>query len=115
MATLPISLIDGEILTDALATYYTVPASTRKVLVTNVTVVNHDSVARTVDVHFVPNGGTAGDDNARFKTLTIQPASGGDPPPFFSIGKVMSAGDFIQAKGSVTGMVALMINGIEYT
>lgn len=111
----PIQVAAGSLLTNALATYYTVPATNKQTLITNVCFLNTDSVPRTVDLHIIPSGGTASSANARFKTLSIQQAAGGDPPPFFTIGVVMAPGDFIQAKADTGAVVAFSANGMSYT
>ena len=111
----PIKAIASQTLTNVTATYYTVPATTKQTVITNMSFLNTDSVARTVTVYFVPSGGTAGDTNARFKAMSVQPSSAGDPPPFFNLGIVMTAGETIQAKADTGAVVHIMANGIQYT
>lgn len=109
----PIQIIQGVLLTAALTTPYAVPKQT-KVKLTGIRFVNTDAVQHTVTVHIVAAGDTAGNQNVRFKTLVVPPASNGDLPPFFNMDDVMLPGTTIQAMADVPGVVAMSANGEIY-
>jgi len=114
---IPFAIIPGSLLTGSLATYYTMPANNpgvKQIVMTGMRFLNSDSVNRTVTVNVVPPGGTASLANTRFKTLTIPPASAGNPPPFFIMDDVLVAGSSIQAQADAPNVVVLSANGMTY-
>lgn len=109
----PIPVVQGVLLTAGLTTVYPVPKQT-KVKLTGVRFVNTDAVQHTVTVHIVAAGDAAGNQNVRFKTLIIPPASNGDLPPFFDMDDVMLPGTTIQAMADAPNVVAMSANGEIY-
>lgn len=111
MATVtPKPLVQGTLLTASLATYYTVPGSTTAT-VRAITLCNTDSVARTVDLYLVANGGSASAMNQILKGLTMNPSE----TIIDDSVRAMNAGDFIRAVASVTNVVSLRVDGAEIT
>jgi hypothetical protein len=111
MATVtPKPLVQGTLLTNSLATYYTVPGSTTAT-VRAITLCNTDSVARTVSLHLIASGGSAGALNQIFKDVSL---NAGETLIDDST-RALNAGDFLQAVASVTGVVALRVDGAEIT
>ena len=92
-----------------LTTRYTVPASTRT-FVKDICIANTTGGALTVDVHFVPTAGTAGTDNAILYGVSIAANS----TLQWTGNQILDAGDFIQDKGSSTGLT-INISGGEAT
>ncbi len=110
MTVTPKKLFTPAQLTSALATYYTVPASTRTVL-KKVTLTNDGSAPETITVHLVETGGTAGVTNIALKAKAIGP---GETYEAYEIeGHIMNAGDFIRALASTASKVNLHISGVE--
>lgn len=110
----PIPIIRGSVLTASLVTLYTVGNTAqvvRSVRVTSMRFVNTDSVARTVTVHFVPQGDTASVANTRFKTITIEAAGSIDSSAFFIMDDVLQEGGSIQAVASAANVVAISATG----
>ena len=91
-----------------LATHYTVPASTRTI-VKQIVLCNSSASNITVDVHLVPNGGTAGAANALVYNLTVDSLS----TMFVNVAAVMDVSDFISAKANVAASVTMHSFGIE--
>lgn len=98
-------------LTAAAVTQYTVPAATTSELKKAV-ITNTDTVERTVTIHLIPSGGTAGATNRIFDAYAV-PAKA---TVFLDLsGVYMGAGDFIQALASAAAFVNLYIAGEETT
>jgi hypothetical protein len=106
----PKPLVQGTLLTNALATYYTVPGSTTATI-RAITLCNTDSAARTVKLHLVASGGSASDANTIFDDISI---NAGETIIDDSV-RAMNTGDFIRAVASVTNVVALRVDGAEIT
>ena len=111
MAITPVKMAAGSALTGSLATYYTVPATTRQAIVKEIEFCNTDTVARTVTLHIIPSGGTAAVANEIYSAITIQAGETKN----FSRSTVMVAGGFIQAVASSAAVVSMSISGVEYT
>jgi hypothetical protein len=115
MSTTPKSLIDGVGLTNAYpgTPQYTVPANT-KTRILEIIVANNHTVAVTVDINFVPAGGSPDYTNAVFigdaTNGLILAAKESRVLPFNT---VLSAGATIQAKASITTVVGMRGSGIE--
>jgi hypothetical protein len=97
----------GDALTAATATYYTAPSGKRTTLLV-VTICNTDTVARTVTVNLIPNGGSASAINRIFNDLVQagETVTMDDP-------KIMDAGDFVQAMASAAAVVGFRITALE--
>ena len=111
MATVtPKPLVQGTLLTNSLATYYTVPGSTTATI-RAITLCNDHSSVVTVTLHLVASGGSASAQNQILKAVSIEAG-------FTLIDdstRAMNAGDFIRAVASVTNVVALRVDGAEIT
>ena len=84
--------------TDAnVADLYTVPSSTSSV-VSTITATNVDGTASNISIYVVPNGDTAGADNA----LVYQAELAGSSVQSFTIGITLAAGDKLAVQ-SATG------------
>jgi hypothetical protein len=103
-------LVPGSTLTNALATYYTCPASTQATI-KKVTFVNNDTSPRTVTLHFVPSGGSADATNLIVKEATMFPSESWSPPD--AAGHVLEAGGFIRAVCSANSAMNIVVSGVE--
>jgi hypothetical protein len=103
-------LVPGSTLTNALATYYTCPASTQ-VTVKKVSFTNNDTSPRTITLHYVPSGGSADATNLIVKAGTLFPGETWSPPD--CVGHVLEAGGFIRAVCSANSAVNIMVSGVE--
>jgi len=101
-------LVAGSQLTAAAATYYTAPAAT-KAIIKAATLLNNTGGAVTVDVHLVPNGGSATAAN-RVLRKTLANDTGHTCPEL--VNQVLEAGGTIQALGL---NVAMVVSGVELT
>ena len=91
-------------LTATVATYYTVGAN-KKARVLNLTVCNSTGTARTFTVHRVPSAGTA---SATNMVISARPISAGETQIVREfIGKVLAAGETIQALADAATAVSL--------
>lgn len=99
-------LIEVLPLTNAVATYFTAQVPTR---IDKMTVANPTAGAATVTIHWVPNGGSAADNNALVKTRSVQSLESWDVWPF--IGQVLAVGDTIQAVASAGATINLAASG----
>lgn len=104
-------LCAGTQLGTSVATLYTVPASTVGIL-KHITVSNANASARTLYVYIIPNGGSAGDDNALINTLSIP---GNAVMTWDGFIPMETAGDFIQAKASAVSSLTIIIGGAQVT
>lgn len=104
-------LIDGTLLTGALATLYTAPANTRTVI--KRLVLNNSQAAGTAPVacvvNLIPSGGSASDAN-EVAQRTLAPGESQTIPE--AEGQVLEAGGFLQASGLNVTIVA---SGVEIT
>ena len=114
MATTAKSFVDGLLLTASAATYYTVPSTvSTTAIIQALTVLNNDTVARTVTIYLIPTGVAASNG---FKVLSAKTlAPGQELVVYTALGKVMPSGGLIQALASSAGVVALQASGVEIT
>lgn len=91
-------------LTNAAATYYTVPANTRGI-VKKLTFTNTDTSARTVTVYLVPSGGTASASNILISAQSV--AAGECYECFPAQGQTLQTGGTIQALADVGAKVTI--------
>lgn len=107
-------LVETQLLTTSVATYYTAPQAVGNSMALPEMIIfaNTDSVARTVTVHNVPSGGSAGAGNKIFGAVSI-PANttwiGRYPGGAF----VIAGGGSIQALASANSAVTLTVGGRE--
>lgn len=101
------ALDEGTELTTASADIYTVPAST-KAIITLITLYNDTGSDRTVDIWFVPSGGTAILATHRYKTTV--PANGTSD---IDTNKVLEAGSVVKSLASANTAVSIAIYGAE--
>ena len=111
MAITPVKMVAGSALTSSLVTYYTVPATTKEAIVKEIEFCNTDTVTRTVTLHIIPSGGSAGVANRVYSTLSIQAGETKN----FSRSTVLLPGGFIQALADSASVVSMDISGVEYT
>lgn len=97
MATTPSVLVAGQVMTGAAVTYYTAPAAVR-VRVTNATVTNTTAGGLPLTIHRIASGGSASVGNMIVSARNIPAGETYNCPEL--IGKVLSAGDFLQAIGN---------------
>jgi hypothetical protein len=111
MATVtPKPLVQGTLLTNSLATYYTVPASTTATI-RAITLCNTDSVSRTISLYLVASGGSASAMNQILKDVAMLPGE----TIIDDSTRAMNTGDFIRALASLSNVVALRVDGAEIT
>ena len=111
MAYLEKRLVAGSLLTASAATYYTVPAQARTI-VKEMTLVNTSSTTtHTFTVYIVPSGGSAGDANTEFKTVTLQPLE----TRIFARTCVMEPSSTMQALADTVSVVSFSVSGVERT
>ena len=101
------------LVTDSLATIYTVPGSTKAEGIV-IGLMNDDTQDITVDIHIVPSGGSASATNKRLKGsspngLYLTPGETID----VLLPDVLETGEFIQLVASVTNKVSYRISGME--
>lgn len=97
-------------LTNATATYYTVPASTRT-NIRKMTFTNNDSSIRTITVYLVPSGGTASNSNLLINAQSVGIAETWEA--YSTEGHTLETGDTIQLKASANTAVTVMCSGVE--
>jgi len=93
------TLLGQAAITGSIATLYTVPANTRT-FVKDLNICNTTGGALTVNVHIVPNGGTAGTGNAILYTYSIA----ANTTYRWTGVQIMNELQTIQIKGSATGL-----------
>lgn len=103
-------LVAGSALTAALATYYTVPASTTTII-KEIFICNTDTAARTFTANIVPSAGAAAVANQIFDALALQAGE----TKIYSLSSVLPAGSFLQALASVAAVVSMNVSGVEIT
>lgn len=106
-------LVPGSALPALIATYYTVPAATTAI-VKEIILCNTDIVVRTVDVHFIPPGGTAAVANLILDGSANASLQAGETK-MFNLSSVLPTGYFIQAVASSAAVVSMNVSGIEVT
>jgi hypothetical protein len=112
MGWLPRNIIAATQLTNAVATYYTVPDKT-KTTIKKLTLTNTTGAAVTVVLYLVPRSGTAGVSNRILDTVNV-PAHGSRPVDVTEVvDHVMEQGDFIQAVASAASAITIRASGLE--
>jgi len=99
-------------LTASLVTQHTINTSVQGTLV-EITLTNHDTSERLVDVHFVPTGGSASDAN---KIIGLQAGENALLPGElrrYQFIPYLDAGDFIQMKADVAAKVTRGLSILE--
>lgn len=104
----PKELMASALLTGSAATKYTVPAAT-STIIKEITLCNTHTATLTVTVYTIASGGTAGDLNTLFKTMSIQPSE----TKIIPMNKVLPSASFVQALASTTDKIAMSMSGIE--
>jgi len=105
----PLKLSQNQ-LTASAVTQYTVP-SDMVTEVTSIWISNDDTSERTITLHFVASGGSAGVTN---KFLDAVPVGPGQTLQIECKGTYLNSGDFISALASVASQVNLHISGQEH-
>jgi len=103
------------LVTDSLATIYTVPGSTKAIGIA-IGLMNDDTSDITVSLHIVPSAGSATATNKRYKGsipngLYLKPGE----TKTVILEDVLETGEFIQLIASVTNKVSYRISGMEVT
>lgn len=109
----PKALVDGVVLTNLAATYYTVPAGT-KTVVKMINLNNDSAGAVGVTINFVPTGGAAAASNQMFKNSSpngLVLAAG--ETKRIPMNDVMEAGGFISMVAGTTLVIGCRITGEE--
>ena len=107
---IPKTFVNGVNLTDAAATYYTVPTGTRAII-KKATFCNDDAGVVTVTINLVSSGGAAGYANriVKAKSLAV-----GETWSCLNIeNHILEAGGFISMLASVTAKIGCRISGYE--
>lgn len=104
------TLIEPQILTAGLVTYYTAGVTTR---IDQMTVTNPTGTPATVTVNWVPKGGTAGVGNTIVFQRPINAGEAWSASPM--IGHTLSAADFIQIEASVATTLVIAASGVQAT
>jgi len=102
-------LVAAAFIPNANTTMYTSGTNTTT-RIDALTVTNVDSVARTVTIHLVANGGSASTGNTTTQTQSIQPGQTWVSPN--EIGKVLNTGDFISAVASASNALVMSAGGM---
>ena len=107
----PAPLVQAQLLTVGVLSYYTVPTSKRTVI-NSATLHNSDTTNTIVaTVYIVPSGGSDGDDT-EVAVISLLPKETVTLSEI--IGKPMGAGASIQALAATGGKVNLYVGGTEY-
>jgi hypothetical protein len=107
------SLVNGVILTNSTATYYTAPALT-KCKITEIVLTNTHSAAVTVGIYAVPSAGTAAAANQLFVSSSpdgLVLAIG--ETKIISMNTIIEAGGFLQMLASANAVVGCRASGYE--
>lgn len=108
MQRLPKRLVDGTQLTAVAATCFTVPANSL-MTISAMSVTNTTATPRTLTVHLVPSGGTAGAGNMVCAARIVAPGEtynvGG------AIGQTLAADGSIQALSDAATALSLVASG----
>lgn len=112
MANTAYNFVKPQYLTNAIATYYTVPTGTRAI-VRKLTFTNTSASVKTVTVYWVPSGGSAGNSNKIVPSYSIAPSETWDCP--FMEAHTMHAGDKLQILASDNTAVMVASSGSEVT
>lgn len=112
MSVIVRALINSKYASSSLTTEYTAPADT-KAIIDKFTATNIDTESRTIDVHLVPSGDTAGDANKIVMESSIGSGEEKDISKLKS--HVLEPGDFIAVNGEVASKIILRASGREVT
>jgi hypothetical protein len=94
------------LITDSVSTLYTVPTGLQLIHVDGIFCNSDTTTERTINLYFVPTGGTAGISNQIINGVVgVSGLRGGDTG-FLSVDSMLAAGDTIQAIASVTNLVS---------
>ena len=105
-------VVPPVLLTASLVTHHIITTSVQATLI-SATFTNHDSVKRTVGLHFVPSGGSAANAN---QIIGLQAGENELEPGemrHYEWVHFLAAGDFIQALASVAAVVAMRLSVLE--
>lgn len=105
------SFVTGSALTNAAATYYTVPSTVIKAIIKEIVLCNTSTNPETVTFYIIPTAGSAAVANTELNAVTLQP----NETKIFGRTRVMNVGDFIQAKASTGAVVSINVSGVERT
>ncbi len=92
------------------ANEYTAPVSTRTI-VDKFTAYNSDATDRTLTIHIVPSGGSAGAANIIVNAQTIVTGTSVDFPIMQN--QILATGDVIRVVPSTTGVISIRCSGRE--
>ena len=110
MQRLPKRFISGSQLTTGAVTYYTAPINTVSTI-SAMSVTNTTGTARTVSVHLVPSGGSAGATNIVCSARVVSP--GETFNVFGAIGQTLAASGTIQALADAATALTIVASGYE--
>lgn len=102
----------GGTLTNATATYYTVPASV-KTRIDAFSIVNYSATAATFSLWLVPSGGSAGNTNILIQARSVAPGNSARVPE--ALGQWLLGGATIQMSASANTAITITASGIEQT
>lgn len=107
----PVKLIEGTLLTNAAAAYYTAPKAT-SVLLKKITVVNIDGTnAHALTIWLVPSGGAAGNPQLLVDARPIGPLATYDVTE--AQNHVLAPGDAIWAQGDDAINLQIQASGVQ--
>lgn len=106
------ALVDDVQIAASTTTYYTAPEGTRT-RITQCSITNNDSVARTFSINIVPSGGSASATNRLIYNKTLMPEE--SYVPYQILGAVLEPGSTLRAIASAAGQLSFYVSGIELT
>lgn len=111
MQAIPKQVIAPQTITDTLTSYYTSPAK-KRTLISKITFSNPGAASEAVDIHLVPQGGTANADNQVMPGRTV---NNGEAISLYQLeGQVMEAGDSLHiASDTASSAVVVVASGVE--
>ncbi len=112
MQAVPLQIIAPQAISDTLTSYYTSPTQ-KKTIITKLTMTNHGADAEAVDVHIVPSGDSATDDN---KVISAKLVNNDEAVSLYQLeGQVLKPGDAIHAKTGTAAStdIVIMASGVE--
>lgn len=104
-------LVQGRLAPDTATSVYV--ATGKRTIIDKFSATNIDGSSRTLTVHLVPAGGTAGDDNVITKDISIASKASVDLPEIKS--HTLNPGDFIAVAASVADKISIRASGREVT
>jgi hypothetical protein len=102
-------LIPAKTAENAATTQYT--ASGVSAIIDKFTATNYDTVGRTITVHLVTVGGTAGDSTLAVKAKTLQAGETYTFPEI--VGHILAPGGFISTTASAASAITIRASGRE--